>query len=213
MSGIRSVLESIPSLGFHLFLGDLRCVIYDAHRLPEVGNRIGIVRIVGQIPDALRQLIQIGDDIFVQRLQLAGRDQPFDHVVARYDYVPRVLAAHLQPQVFIAFEGLVVHTHVVDLLEFPDYAHVHIFAPVIDIQRLSPEFFGIKFLRHPRQGHQGQHQGYRQQNHLFHVQVSSFLFFLSLRAGIRLAATRIRVTAITISVLSAFTLGLNRFME
>ena len=62
-------------------------------------------------------------------------------------------------------------------------------------------------------GHQRQNEHHQCCKQFFHCQYSSLLFFFSRSAGIRFARIRISVTAMTISVESAFTLGLKRFME
>ena len=208
------IQEDLPAFFLNEFRIDLRGVVDDADALPEIGYGIGVVRVIGQVPHRLRQVVQVVNDGLVQGLEALFLDEPLDHIVAGHQDIPGIVAAE-EPgiQRLVGVIVLVIDLAVVLLFKIPEngFLFINIGTPVEDVERSPLEVFGG--LLRENGNHQGnQGEGKQYGNHFFHAVCSSFLFFLSFRTGIRLARMRMTATTTTIRADSALTAGLKRFM-
>ena len=119
----------------------------DSNKTEGVGHGVEIVRIVVQIPEALADVLVIGDVVEIQRKKHSLICHPGNHIVGRnYNVIAYRSAGKFRIHIFVGCKGCVVDFHrrtVVLLIPFFETldcvkavfrAVGNIFSPVIDVQ-------------------------------------------------------------------------------
>ena len=160
MTFVFRIAEDLPALLLYLFRGDLRGIVDDADGLPEVGDTVGVIRVIGEVFHAVGQAVQAADNVLVQRLELAFLNQALDHVIAGDHHVVGSAGEQFRIHLLVGREEGIVDLNAVFLFEFCDDLFVDILAPVIDVQHVAVAE-GVQGQERQAQEQQDAGQGFR----------------------------------------------------
>src|SRR5918998_1798234 len=120
-----------------VYLPDLVLVVEDASGAPLVGHAVLVVGVVGEPPEVLPDVLEVGDLRLVERLDDVALDHDRDHVVRRHDnVVARGPGLELAQKVLVGGEEVLRNLYAGLLLEAGDRALGHVLRPVVEGQLL-----------------------------------------------------------------------------
>ena len=137
MTGILGILEDIPALSLYISGIYIVVVVNDTHIAPEVGNRVGVVRVIGEVLDAFSQVCDVGDLGEIQLLEHTFTDQTLDHIIRGNQHIVGIAALELGVHHFVGIEVLHDNLDTEFLFEIRDQIFAHILAPVIELESVG----------------------------------------------------------------------------
>ena len=116
-------------------------VVYNAYTAPEIRHRIGICRVIRQGAYAFRQIDDVRDFLNIQFLKHSVRNQPFNHVIRRDKHIVSIARLQFCIHHFVGIEIFQNDFYAELFFKITDKVLTHIFAPVIELERVRAVFF------------------------------------------------------------------------
>ena len=129
--GILGVKHGVPAGDGLVHHG---AVVDDAQGAPGVGDRIEILRVIGQVLEPVGDFGKVGNLVVVQRLEHVLLDELGDHIVRGDDHIVAGAAqSERGVELLVAGRGLVVDFDPGRLLKLLDEALINIFTPAAHV--------------------------------------------------------------------------------